>query len=242
MRVTISHFFHFGDKAHLVGGSLRNPGVWDKLRTEGNRSDTFSIPDDVGCWQEKNLGNALLNQRVKSILPLLVPPLKRIHSYGVGAGGLEYLIKKEKPQLFLQCSDITPQAVQRLRKVFNEADDIILFDMLKDVWVDPQEKTLHLLHRVDTEFDDQEWQLIFERMYQQKVQSILFIPSQILTPFKIVRQQFKNFYLKLFFRGATFAGYLRNDEQWRFLFSRFYRTVEIVKIGDLTGYLLKLKK
>jgi len=48
-----------------------------------------------------------------------------------------------------------------LTDVFDEADEIIEFDMLKDEWVNYGSNCIYLLYRVDTEFDDGQWQTIF---------------------------------------------------------------------------------
>ena len=241
MRLTLRHFYDFGRKADLIGNDLHNPHSWEKLRQETETPDIFSIPKNANRWREKCLNDSLLNARAEKIISFLDPSINKIYSFGVGTACLEYLLKTKKPQIFLQCSDFTVMAVGHLKSIFKEADEVLPFDMLKDSWMNAGAECLYLFHRIDTEFTDKEWQLILKRMQTAEIQNILFIPSQILTVPKIIYYQFKRLYYKLFNKKVTLAGYIRTEDQLRFILSCFYQIEKVEKIGDLKGYLLKLK-
>jgi len=241
MRLTLRHYYDFGDKAETIGKNLNNAPAWEALRLGKGSPDIFSIPPDAMKWRDKCLNDTLLIKRAEDILALLDPGIKKIFSYGVGVGCLEYLLKKKNPQIILRCSDFTPQAIRYLQDIFKEADEIALFDILKGNWVSAGTDCVHLFHRVDTEFDDGEWQWIFQRMHAGGVQNVLFVPSQVLTFSQIFYHLSKNLFYGISRKKITAAGYLRTSGQLQFLFRRFYSLQKTVKIGDLVGYLLRLK-
>ena len=60
--------------------------------------------------------------------------IKSLFSVGVGGAGLEYQIKKIKPELELICSEYSQLNVDLLKKVFWECDSIMLFDITSKDW------------------------------------------------------------------------------------------------------------
>ena len=239
MKLTIKHFYDFQDVADNVGTSL-DPNSWDMLRLSNPaQDDRFAIPDSISSWREKILTTSIWHERAKVILNLMQQRFYRLYSYGVGIGGVEFLIKKEAPQVFLECSDYAPKTVERLREVFKEADKISQFDMLKDEWVNEGSICLYLFHRIDTEFNDREWHIIFERAAKAGIQHILFVPSEFLTFRRFIRQKIKLFLYTLLRKKITFSGYLRTREQFKTFFQEHYEIESIYRIGDLKGFLLK---
>jgi hypothetical protein len=238
----MKHYYYFGKKADALGESLIRPDSWDALRTADSGSqDDFLMPETRMAWEEKSLGNVVLNGRADALTDFLRPRYRRVYSYGVGCAFLEYLLKKRDPMLFVRCSDFTPRTIERLKKVFIEADEIVLFDMLSGTWDNGGSNCIHMFHRVDTEFDDRQWRDIFKRMSRAGIEHVLFIPSEYLTVKRIVVQKIKYFLYSWTGRKMTFSGFLRTKERFVSLVSEFYDIVQVVKVGDLTGLLLKLR-
>lgn len=240
MKITMKHYYYFGEKTDAIGGSLIRPGSWDALRTaDSGPQDDFSMPETRTAWEERSLSNTALNGRADALTDFLKPRYRRVYSYGVGCAFLEYFLKKRDPMLFLRCSDFTPRVIERLKKVFTEADEIILFDMLSGTWDNGGPDCVHMFHRVDTEFSDQQWRDIFKRMSRSGVENVLFVPSEYLTMKRIIVQKIKYFLYSWTGRKMTFSGFLRTRERFVSLVSEFYDIVQLVEVGDLTGFLLK---
>lgn len=242
MKLTIKHFYDFQDFANNLNnirGSL-NSTSWDVLRLNNPASDNiFAIPETSPLWQERILASSVLERRAKAISDLMQGRFSRLNSYGVGAAGLEFLIKRQTPHIFLQCSDYAPKTIERLRKVFREADRIIQFDILKDRWINDGSACLYLFHRIDTELDDREWRMIFGRASSAGIQYILFVPSEFLTFRRFIRQKIKLFSYSVLREKITFTGYLRTREQFKTFFYKNYEIEQAYPIGDLQGLLLK---
>lgn len=127
MRLTIKHFYDFHNAVDREGDL--NPSSWDALRLDNSASDNvFAIPASAGIWRDRILANATLHKRVEAILDLIAGRFSQLYSYGIGTAGLEFLIKKMAPHIFLECSDYAPKTVERLKGFFKEADKIVQFD------------------------------------------------------------------------------------------------------------------
>ncbi len=242
MKLTIKHYYDFGYHSKGLEGTLLNPVSWDHLRVGQNDSDNvFALPPDRSMWQERCLANQALHQRAEAIVHILKGNYHRVHSYGVGCACLEFLLKVKNSDLFLQCSDFTPLTVNRLKIIFLEADEITQFDMFKDNWKNTENDCIHLLYRVDTEFDDAQWSTVFEKMKKAGIKNILFIPDGFLNLRRMMTEKIK--YIADQWRGKkmTFAGYLRTEDQFKFLFNKFYQIKSVENIGDLKGFLLELR-
>lgn len=241
MELTLKYYHYFGDLQKGLGDDLNTTESWDALRTKRGVKGLYYIPEDREIWQNICLSNEPLKSKAKDIVELVGPKFDCIHSFGVGAAYLEFLIKKEKPSLGMTCSDFTPQGIARLKKVFVEADEITNFDMLHGDWgtVDPE--CICLLHRVDTVFDDEQWEAVFCKMKDAGIRNALFIPSDILTLKKILYQLFKYAIFKIFRWKMTFSGFLRTRERLASLMNEYYEISRAVNVGGSTGFLLKLR-
>lgn len=238
MRFTVKHFYDFQNAVDAQEDL--NPACWDALRLNNSADDNmFGIPTSSAIWRERILANLILQERVKAILNLMQGRFSRLNSYGIGSGGIEFLIKREAPHIFVEGSDCAPKTVERLRGLFKEADRIIQFNILNDEWVNDGPCCLYLFHRIDTEFDDQQWRIIFEKIWRTGIEYILFIPSEFLTFGRLVRQKIKLLLYMVLGRRLTFAGYLRTKEQFFSFFFGKYKVEQVCKIGDLEGLFLK---
>lgn len=241
MRLTIKHYYYFGANSEVIGERLVNRNSWDQLRVHGDDPQcAFVLPKDHALWEERCQRDNLLQKRAEAIGRILGSGFDRIHSYGVGCAYLEFLIKKNNPAISIRCSDYTPQAIERLKILFPEAE-VICFNMLEDSWQNFNSRCLHLFHRVDPELSNKEWLSVFEKMSRAGVQHVLFVPSEFLTLKRIIIQKIKYVIFRLLGRKMTWAGYLRNYDQFKALIEPFYTIKDIKNIGDLKGFLLELK-
>ena len=242
MELTLKYYHFFGDKEKELGDNLNNPESWDLLRVDDEENNPFIISKKREEWIKVANGNRSLRLRADSIVSILKEnDFNKVHSFGVGAAHLEYLIKHNFPECEISCSDFAPQGVARLKKVFEEARDITSFDMLKGDWSGVSKESLCLLYRVDTVFNDEQWSEVLKNMQKAGIKNILFIPSEILTLKKIIYQKTKYFLFKVLRRKTTFSGYVRTKQRFLSLLKNGYSIKKIQNIYDLTGFVLSLK-
>lgn len=241
MELTLKYYHYFGDEEEKLGSNLNNSDSWDALRIKDGMNSSYYIPKDRDEWQKICLSRENLKLKAKEIVGVLKPKFNCLHSFGVGAAHLEFLIKKEDHALQLKCSDFTPQGIDRLQKVFVEADEISNFDMIHGDWGQIDSKGVCLFYRVDTVFDDGQWREVFCKMKSVGIKDVLFIPSEILTFKKILYLQLKYAIFWLLRRKMTFSGFVRTKQRLVFLLSEFYEIVQVVNVGGSMGFLLELK-
>lgn len=146
-------------------------------------------------------------------------------SYGVGVAYLERNLLLAAPELELTCTDFAPRAVERLRGLFQEAT-FVLHDLRTDP---PLDSDLHLFHRLDTEFSDDEWPEVFARFRAP----VLVVATELLGLRNIARE------LLAFVRHprASKAGWIRSEDALRALWSASHEDRR-VELYDLPGYVL----
>jgi hypothetical protein len=158
MRLTVRHHFDFGADRALVGDDLVRPEAWDALRTQ--TSGPFALAETREEWERTADEHPELEARARRIGELLdARGAMRLASYGVGGATLECWLKRLAPRRDLVVTDYAQATVDRLAGIFTEAE-CVRHDMLEDP---PVSADLHLLHRVDTEFTNDEWARVFER-------------------------------------------------------------------------------
>lgn len=244
MRLTVKHHYFFGKKAQDVGNNLLQPTSWDKIRLDGDESTPFSIPQDRNNWLKKAKGHALMAQRGKAISDFLKrnKEYKKIYSFGIGQGFMECNLKLNYPEIFLVCSDFAPKAVERLEKVFLEANRVEIFNMLEDNWKNYGPDALYVFHRLDADFSDRQWGDIFKKMSQSGIENILFVPCDISSIKFLIRETIGYFHQLTMGRKMSFAGYLRTKDQFHYLLGKYYDIIGEFPVHDLTGFLLKIKR
>lgn len=240
MRRTIRTYYDFAEYSGVVGSDLHSPSAWDALRESG--AESFSLSERRQSWLDSFVDQAYLRERARAIVGLCREQgLERVFSVGAGIAALEYFIKAEDPALHLTCTDYAPKATARLRSVFEECDDIFVFDMMRDEWPSAPD-TLYLLHRVDFELSDRDWRSCFARMAANAISPVLVVACELLTPEK--RKRMRHVYLshKIHHRPLTFSGYLRTRDAFKALWGRDYNTARELPVGDLEGFLLTVKR
>lgn len=239
MKLTIPHYFDFEHKASLIGKHLDTAEGWDRLRGSGEDRMNFAIPETPERWRKNSFEDQDVLRQARDIADLTkANGFDRINSYGVGTAFLEYHIKRQMKDIYLQCSDYALDGIQRLKHVFNEADEIIQFDMLRDRWVYNGQMCLYLFYRVDTAFTDEEWWHIFRELSTANADHVLFIPCEFLCFKRFVTQKIKWAMRTFQKRPLTKAGYLRTKDTFKSLFDPYYVIRKIVRVGSLKGFLL----
>ena len=242
LKVTIKHYFDFGGIARTVQGHVHSAKAWDALRLEGTKSNIFAIPGERQEWQRRCHEEPFVQEQARGIAAIVRGRFTRINSYGVGPGFLEFFIKQQCPDIALQCSDYTAKSMERLRQVFTEADEIVTSDMLNGSWKNTDKGTLHLLYRVDTALDNDQWRSVFEKMRSAGIRHVLFLPCEFLMVRRWLTQIIKHRLWPLLGKRIAFAGYLRTKAQFLDLFSGAYTVEREVELaGRMRGFLLTIK-
>ncbi len=240
MELTLRYYYYFDVQApELVDGLNNRLESWDVLRTKGagiNRP--FYISDNRDIWQKGCLSNGLLRSRAIKIAEFLKGRFHNIYSFGVGSAQLEFLIKKENPLFQIRCSDFAPKGVERLKKVFWEADAITVFDIINGNWGTIESTGICLFYRVDAEFEDEEWEAIFRKMTSAGVRHVLFIPSEMISLKRILYLSTKYLIFKLLRKKMTFCGFVRTKERFISLFTKYFNIVTMAQFHDMQGFLL----
>ncbi len=250
--LTIKHYQIFGYSGSLFkDGELNSAESWDILR---ETHPQFSISKNRKEWlracdmqirKDGQDGGLLL--RAQEIDTLLKKEgIHTVFSVGVGGAGLEYQIKKLNPNLKLVCSEFAPQSVALLKGVFEEADDIVQFDILNGDWKKIKEKYLGknsvcIMYRVDASFSDDEWKNIFKKMHTAGVENILYIPSSFLTIMSILNRKWREFKWATAKSVVAFSGYLRTKKRFQSYWKSLY-SGKPYEFGGIKSFLLKIKK
>jgi hypothetical protein len=222
--VTLRHHFDFGAERDLVGDDLIRPDAWDALRTQ--TSGAFALPADRQAW-EAAADNPELRTRAEALNRWLDEnQIGRLASYGVGAAGLELWLHRLAPDRRLVVTEYAPETVTRLRRHF-EGVDVRPHDLLTEPPVDAE---IHLVHRIDTEFDNRQWRAILTRFAAVPV---LLVAAETLD----ARALLNELRTRLTRRTATRAGWLRNRAAFRTLW-RTTHSATPLRFADLDSWLL----
>lgn len=207
---------------------------WNNLRDE-----ELELPYYLPDTREKYLLKVDVENASKTVLAMIDRFQKlgyfKLLSLGSGNAQTEYQIKKYS-KLEVIVSDNT-NSIERL-KTYNIFNDVLSIDILKDDFP-LEEKTIVLLHRIDTEFDDNELKLIFNKLKNTGVKHICFVPTN---PFalNILLNEFKTLVLSILkFKRRTFCGYSRSKSSLIKLWNNSYKlTHELTH--EKTFYILEL--
>ena len=239
--LTIKHFYP-------LSRSLDSRESWDILRQSHPH---FSISPEREEWLKAAEGEVKKDgqdggfiQRAKDVVSVIDKlGAASVFSVGVGGAGLEYQIKKMRPNIKLVCSEYSRVAVERLTKVFKEADTVVLFDMKDGDWYQTLDEVgnrrqLYLMYRIDIELNNSEFRRIFENMNEAGVQDILIIICGHLTLRGLFNRLFQRLKWKIENTPYAFAGYLRTSRTFPRFWKNLYTSKEL-EFGGLKGFLLR---
>jgi hypothetical protein len=206
--------------AERLDQRLEGAAAWDTLRS--NETDlSFGVPATREAWKSQ-CGQAFLIERGAAIVEMADRlGAKAIVSFGVGRACVEYQIHQVNPRMTLHLSDYAPETVRRMRKLFSEAGSVSVVDILRDDLPHVQ-GGLTLLHRIDTEFTDEQLRQVFARLSAADHGLILFVPDLFLTLRGLVVEAGRRVVSSTRLRRATAAGHVRTravyDTFWRGLY------------------------
>src|SRR5207249_8373397 len=122
----------------------------------------------------------------------------------------ELNLARLRPDLELVCTDFAPRTLERLCRLFPEAD-VRRHDLLCDP---PLEADLHLFHRIDSELSNRQWRSVLPRFREP----ILLVATELLEMHSLLRER------RLRSSStATAAGYIRTEAGLRSLWRRTHR-------------------
>jgi hypothetical protein len=238
MKCTIKNYYHFKNGEKPVGNSLLSEAAWSVLRSD-EANTPFSLPRERELWIAKALKDEVIKKRARAVAQFTAEArFLKIYSLGCGCAFLEYNIKILSPHLALSCSDSCGVSVDILKKIFIEADDVRKFDIASGIWRD-EAGVLHLLHRVDTEFDDKKWREIFLSMHQARVAHILFVPAELLGVGDLIKKKLKFFLYGAQRKKTVFVGYSRTKDSFMALWKDLYAVKKFLPVGELRGFYLE---
>jgi hypothetical protein len=243
MGITIKQYVDFGSLSQGLGGNLITSTSWDTLRLINPKDNPFFLHSERQQWREAAAKNIVLKKRAKDIADYVIAQgFEGIVSLGVGAAHFEYWINQCAPSLKIYCSDYAPRTVRALSQVFSEAAEIVTFDILNGPWEKKPGKLVYLLNRVDTEFDDQQWDHIAQGMSKAGIKDIIFIPNTFLTLSVYIKKTLKPLLLRLVGKPLVFAGYVRTRKRLQSILGKYYNVQEgLLTVGELKALVLSAR-
>jgi hypothetical protein len=224
--LTIPHYYDFGGERELVGDDLVRPDSWDALRTQTD--GPFALGASREDWERRARQSPELERRASALADFLAARgVASVASYGCGIASLEYWLHEKQPGLALTVADYTPETVAHLAEFFPAAD-VRRHDMLREA---PLAADLHVFHRIDTEFTNDQWRDILRRFAGEPV---LVIASEVIRVREVLLELRKRF-------GpghATQAGLVRNRAAFEQLWGAAH-TPRHLQIADLEAWMLE---
>lgn len=218
-----------------------NQNNWDILRTKSEEK-AYAIEDSVEEYEE-NCRKAVSYENASKYIADI---LKKYHaqdvvSLGVGKGILEWHLKRQMPELFVECTDYAGQAVEKLEKVFIKGDSFREFDILNGDYRIFDKNAFFILYRVSAEFCFSDWCEIFKKMKECGIKNILYVPESLAT--KDIEIEAKEEHRRHVEQGIRdiFCGWIYSEDVLEEIFSAGnYKIEERIQIGmNLFLYLLR---
>lgn len=230
------HYYIFEDE---VGKKL-GKNAWEMLRNGDDSA--FSIEEDILSYEkncEKSEDYRFWANKILSLDGIS----NNIVSLGCGKGILEWHLKRIAGRsLRITCSDYTPHQLEKLKKVFTDCDDFLLFDMLNGDYGEISKDATVLIFRCSTEFSKRQFQMIFKKMHDVGIRQIIFIPTEIISLKEAIRRY--RVYIKEAIKGhkLTFCGWNYNEKEIRKMFEKYYKIEYCEHIGVNIIWQLKRKE
>jgi hypothetical protein len=225
VRITVPHYFDFGEERALVGDDLVRPEAWDAIRTQS--SGAFALPAERAEWERITDEREDIAEQARALDAAIEDRGGgSLASYGVGAAFLELWLHRIRPQRPLAIGEYAPATVARLQELFTEAE-VHQHDLLTDP---PLAGDWHLFSRIDTEFSNRQWRQILERFADRRV---VVIAGDLID----WRGALAELRIKMRTRNATRSGVVRNRPAFEALWRRTHEA-EPLQIHDLDGWVL----
>jgi len=241
LRLTVPHLYPFERSLKLGPRGLQTAEAWDSLRT-AEPSGSFGLGQSRGDWQSRALANSELQARALALVGLIRQwGTQSLVSLGVGTGMLEFLLKRNAPEIKLRCGDFAPATVELLRDRFPECDSIEVMDLAKPVWATTTKEVV-LLHRVDTELADDAWKAVFRDLRARSCERIVLVPAGLLTPRTGAREARSIVAAVVRRQALRPSGWLRTPARMRQLFQDSYALSLVFPGGGLPIWALERRR
>jgi hypothetical protein len=229
VRLTVRHYFDFGDARALVGDDLIRPDAWDALRTD--TIGPFAAPQTRDQAEVVVAEHPEISSRAEALDAWLMQEgVESLASYGVGGATLETSLRALAPHRPLVLGEYAPRTVERLRALFPEPEVTIhLHDLLADP---PLDADVHLLHRVDTELRTGQWRQVLRRFADARV---VFVAAGMVDLRGALAELRKGL-----LRGSTKAGWVRTRSALEALWSDTH-DARVLALPDLPAWVLEPK-
>ncbi len=215
----IKHYYYFEQAEKLAGDSMSR-GNWDTLREGDNGS--FAIEKSKENW-ERNCRESDSYRRVaSSIIEGVSKEYKRWISFGMGKGILEWNIMDLDPSITVSGTDYAKQSVEKLKNYFDGKSEVFCFDMLAfESYKSLQDYDVAVMCRISTEFDKNQWRMIFDAMYETSVKQIAFIPDVVVTPKVLWEELFSHWCHIITGKKDVFCGYRYSKKELEAMFGKW---------------------
>lgn len=233
----IEHYEVFKTQFDSTELNQRN---WDILRTESKES-AYAIEDSIEEYEENCKEAVSYEISSKHIVDILKKQgCKHVVSLGVGKGILEWHLKKQMPDLYVECADYTEAAIEKLKIVFVDGDAFHRFDILEGNYQIFNKDAFFIMYRVSEEFCYSDWCKIFKKMNENGIKNILFIPDMLATENLAIHMNKRH--AKHTEQGIKdiFCGWIYSEDILEEIFQAGeYEIAERHPIGELVLYLLR---
>lgn len=217
----IKHYSLFNSSSTILN--------WQELRNDSNE-DPYFLPYTREAYIKKVDSNQKSKITIEIINICKQLKIKKIFSIGSGLAAQEYQLKKYST-IPVIVSDYT-ESINRL-KAYNIFDNAIMLDVLNDP-LPIDENTLVLLPRIDTEFNNNQLSIIFNKCFQLKVKYIWFIPAELLS-LHILAAEIKIALLSLILnKPRVYCGDARSLGCFKSIWGMHYHIIRTYKFGIKT--------
>ena len=223
----IKHYSLFNNELEKIN--------WNVLR-EDIAEPHYFVPKAKKAYLERvqkpELFTGSIQQMINKIQEL---GCKKVFSLGCGIATNEYQIVSNS-NLRMIVSDNT-ESIKRLQN-FDIFEECLFLDMLNDEYI-IDEDTIVLLHRIDTEFNDEDLVLLFEKLTNYNTKYICFVPvnPKVLS---ILLNELKTLMLSILkSKKRTLCGLARSKSSLVKLWKNKYEIVYEYS-DEITFYLLKI--
>lgn len=217
-----------------------NKTSWEILRDDASEKE-FSIESEIGEYElncERKQDYAQAAEKIGLFLDK--NNLSKVVSMGVGKGILEWHLKRKYPSIEVSCADYTGKALEKLQKVFLDAEEFLVFDMIKGDWRQYRKYDDIILFRLSTEFDAKTWRDIFIKCYDVGIERIIFSPTGVDTCKTMMKELKRHYVNVLRKRKDAFCGWIYTENEFYKMWKGLYFVEQVVDVNFSKIYFLKI--